>query len=133
MRPSDFKLNTDYLTIANVDKFRQSITVPPFTLNPGQTYLTSLELVIPGSVGCFIQTYIHHDSWQNEKIWGAGNGGTILNVGGVPVYVSILTYLVSNDRIRVDFFIDADSDQPVNVPMQSVQLKFLRFKIPNLF
>lgn len=132
MRPSDFRLTTDYLTIANVDKFQQTVTVPPFTITPGQAYTTSIELAVPSSPGCFIQTYIHHDSWQNPKIWGAGNGGTILNVDGTAVYVSILTYLVASDRIRIDFFIDADTEQNVDVPMQSVQFKFVRFKIPNL-
>ncbi|MBR3254232.1 hypothetical protein IKF88_00660 [Candidatus Saccharibacteria bacterium] len=132
MKPNDFILNSDYLTLANVENKTYTVTVPTATIPSSGKYTATYNFNRDNIAQTFTRFYIHHSTWPNQKLWGMGpDGWSVFTHNGnrleERMYVSTPTDGTIKLRIQVTGNVGA------TIPTHTITIKAFRFKVPNLF
>lgn len=132
-RPSDFTLNSDYLTIAQTDKTEQTINVEAGSvaslISLTQDFIFKAE---PGSISRFMIR-------ANNGNYSVGNDLTIKLAwdNSNKVIGKVRVYRINADicRFSLDYqnFNSNPSTNPSNYPAMTYTIKIASFKSPNLF
>lgn len=133
MKPSDFKLNSDYLTIANVENKAYSITVPLVVMPSSGSYTLSYNLQCKPIKQSITRIYMHHSSWSDANLWGVGTFGVIgwKANGNQDVYENVVISTPNDSTIKVS--IELQGSSGITVPTHTIKLRVFRFKVPNVF
>jgi len=137
MKPDDFDLNSDYLTLANVDNYAETITVPAVTVPAGGKYKFNYDITAKKPIkATFVRMCVHHNKWSDSTIWGVGGfGSTAWMDNGHRIVETMNSYSLSDNKIRFTSTISLDpaSSSNVTVPAHTIKVRISRFKIPNVF
>lgn len=132
MRPNDFILNSDYLSIAQINNSTYTITIGAGTLQPypqtGWVSTQTFDFTIPSYQGIIDRVLIKKDS--NDYVLGTTHSFMAsANVGG-----HINVYRASKTKLRVDVTLsNTDNANPSSYPNMTFKVKVARFYPPNVF
>jgi hypothetical protein len=126
-KPSDFILNTDYLTIAQTGHSEYTITFPPGTLQPGETYSNSIELDVPAVNGAIDRILI---KLNDEPYFYLGNyiELSLGEYGDGAIYINRL----SPEKIQITQFLTNHSEYIISYESNQYTIKITTFKPPNV-
>lgn len=136
MKPRNFKLNSDYLTIANVENKSYTISVPAGTVPAGGSYTLEYTLQCRAISQAITRTYIHHSSWDNPNLWGVGTFGVVgwkNNDTNQDIFEYIMVSTPTDSTIKVSLELHDYDGTGATVPEHTIKLKAFRFKVPNVF
>lgn len=132
MRPNDFIMNSDYLTIANVENNTYEVTIPGGQILPSGLYTATFNLSRSNISQTFTRVYIHHSKWDNPSLWGIGStGDTIFEDNGRSFYERIFVTTPADNTLRLK--VEVQGDANAMVPSHKITIKAFRFKVPNVF
>lgn len=132
MRPRDFILNSDYLTLANVENRTYTATVPSTVIPSGGLYSVTFNFTCKNVPKTITRAYMHHSKWQNQNAWGVGRlGDTIWEDGNNMFYERMFVSTPSDNTIRLT--VEIQGTVGATIPMHEIIVKVFRFKVPNVF
>lgn len=130
-RPSDFILNSDYLSIAQTGRSEYTATFGGGTLQPG------------GSPGDYIVQHadftIQSEPGSIDRIMISTNNGDFYigsqtSFEAAPLaYGSLDVYRISKNIVRADMIVANSSDYVNTFPPMSFRIKVTSFRPPNVF
>ena len=133
MKPSDFTINSDYLTLANVENRTYTATVSGAVIPSGGAY--TLDYTFPcKAVGQTItRACMHHSVWNDSSLWGVGRSGSTAwtTSNNESIYESFLLTTPSDSTIKLSIRISGTAG--AIVPAHTITIKVFRFKVPNVF
>lgn len=130
MRPSDFKLNSDYLSIAQIDAKTYTVTVGAGTLQPGQYLVQNFNFTIPSRQGAIDRILIKKDS--SDYI--AGSFAHFYIGVGNPIHGYLSVFHSSKTNLRAELALwNTDTSNPHSYPNMSFKIKVASFHPPNVF
>ena len=132
MRPNDFILNSDYLSIAQIDNSTYTITIGAGTLQPypqtGWISTQTFDFTIPSQQGIIDRILIKKDSSD----YALGSKLSFTASANVSGYVNV--YRASKTKLRVDVTLNnIDNANPSSYPNMTFKVKVARFYPPNVF
>jgi hypothetical protein len=122
-KPSDFKLNTDYLALAQVSGAEYVAVFPSETFPGGQAYDRTRDFILPAVKGAI------------DRILISCNGGDY-TIGSAVVFSSklrVFVYRPDASTIRIRLHEYNVSSGGYAMPMQTIKIKVSSFKPPNVF
>ena len=134
MKPSNFKLISDYLTIANVENKTINVNIPGGVTPSGNVYTVSYTFQCKPISQSITRAYIHHSSWSNPNLWGLGTHAIIgwTNGNNEGIFEEVVISTPTDSTIRVDIQFQGYQWASVNVPAHTLTIKAFRFKVPNV-
>lgn len=132
MKPSDFKLNSDYLTLANVENRTYSATIAAAIIPHDGIYTASYTFSCKSVDQAITRACMRHSKWNNQSIWGVGTSGyTAWEDNGHFIDETYIISTPNSSTVKLD--IQLRGDAGINVPAHTITLKVFRFKVPNVF
>lgn len=132
MRPRDFAINSDYLTIANIENDTFTATIPSGVVPSGQIYSTDFTFTYKNIPQTITRAYMHHSKWQDETIWGVGKyGDTNWKSGNTIFYERMFITTPTDSTVKLHIEIQAPTG--TTIPNHTITIKIFRFKVPNVF
>ena len=133
MKPNDFKLNTDYLTLANVENLTWTISVPTVTLPAGGLYSATYTFHCQNVPLCITRSQMHHSTWDNATLWGVGRfGETIFKNSSNNNFLERM-HLTTPTGDTLQFKIELQGTPNTTAPAHTIIVKVFRFRVPNVF
>lgn len=131
MRPRDFILNSDYLTLANVENRTYTASVSGVIPSNG-LYTATFDFACKNSPQTITRAYMHHSKWQNQNAWGVGRfGDTTWEDGNNAFYERMFVSTPSDNTIRLS--VEIQGTVGATIPTHEIIVKVFRFKVPNVF
>ena len=130
MKPSDFRLNSDYLSIAQISAKSYPITVGAGTLQPGQYLTQNFDFTIPSQQGAIDRVSIKKDSLDYIA------GSFIMFYIGVndPIRGYLSVFHSSKTNLRAELVLwNIDYDNPHSYPNMAFRIRVATFHPPNVF
>lgn len=132
MKPSNFYLNSDYLTLANIDKLNFTATITGAVLPSSGQYTIEYTFNCKNVGQTISRFYMHHSLWDDPDLWGVGRFGSMAwKQGSADVYEDFLILTPTNSTIKLKIFLSGTADTHVN--QHTIKIKAFRFKVPNVF
>ena len=133
MKPSDFRLNSDYLTLANIENLTFTAYVPSVTLPNNALYSTTFNFSCKKTPKTMLRTYVHNSTWAEPNLWGIGTtGGNLLeNASSDLFFERFFISTPTNGTIRLSVEIQGTAGK--TFPAHQITIKAFRFKVPNVF
>ena len=125
MKPNDFILNTDYLSLAQTDKRTLSVFFAPETFSGGTAHNRTQDYTIPRTQGAIDRILISHNG-------GSFKVGDRLVISTAPNLAYINVYRTNPSTIRVRRHVYT-SQSSYSLPTQNIQIKLASFKPPNVY
>ena len=127
MKPNDFSMNTDYLSITQTGKYTFTVVVPGGTVPAGGQTIQYYDFVIPAQKGAIDQMMIKRDN-------GNYNLGHMLSIyeNGTPIGSIWAERTVSSNmqaEVSIDNFF---SSSALTYPTMTFTIKVASFKPPNV-
>lgn len=122
-KPSDFILNSDYLSLAQTGSTEFTAYFAQATLPAGQPYTQYQDFSAKGDAGG-IDMYLVSLNGSDYAI-GPEYVSSVVNP-----FLSVIAFRISPTKIRVQ--LHGYSSSGYNMPMQTVKLKVSSFKAPNV-
>lgn len=132
MRPNDFILNSDYLTLANIENKTFAVAVPGGVIPSDGIYTATFDMSWQNISGTLVRIYIHHSKWAEPNLWGIGAyGDTTYTDNGNYFYERMFVTTPTDKTVRLS--VEIQGDVGTTIPSHTVTIKAFRFKVPNLF
>ena len=132
MRPSDFKLNSDYLTLANIENLTFTASIPSTTLPSSGLYSATFNFSCKNIPKVMTRSYMRCSNWSEPNLWGVGaSGGNLLENGSDAFYERMFVATPTNGVIRLSVEIQGGVGK--TIPAHEITVKVFRFKVPNVF
>ena len=132
MRPNDFIMNSDYLTLANIENCTFEAFVPGGPIPASGLYTAEFNFKYQNIPQTISRTYIHHSMWSNPNLWGIGShGDSTFSDGGGTFYERMFVSTPANDTVNLR--VEIQGTNGATIPAHTVTIKVFRFKVPNLF
>ncbi len=131
MKPSEFKLNSDYLSIAQTGRREYTATFAGKTLNPygqgGDYTIETTDFTIASEPGAIDRIMISTDK-SNYYI-----GEQMSLHPANYLYGALFVNRINKTTIRVQFVMDNYDSSAHSYPTQTFYIKITTFKSPNIF
>lgn len=127
MKPSDFILNSDYLSIAQVSSNTYTVTIGGGTLQPGGYTEQNFDFAIRNQTGASDRILIKRDSGD----FALGSYRQIMPTQTTPGFISV--YRTASNNLRAQIVIENYSPSAVSYPAMAFTIKVTSFKPPNVF
>ena len=127
MKPNDFSMNTDYLSITQTGKYTFTVVVPGGTVPAGGQTVQHYDFAIPAQKGAIDQMMIKRDN-------GNYNLGHMLSIyeNGNPIG-SIWAERTVSSNMQAEVSIDnLFSSTALTYPTMTFTIKVSSFKPPNV-
>lgn len=133
MKPSDFILNSDYLTLANVENRTYTATIAGAVIPTSGSYTLSYTFPCKAVGQTITRAYMHHSVWNNSSIWGVGRSGSTSwrNSSNEAIQETYLVTTPTDSTIKLTVALSGDAG--AIVPSHTITIKVFRFKVPNVF
>ena len=133
MKPSDFKLNTDYLTLANVENLTLNVAVPASQIPNSGTYTINNTYKCKNIPIAITRACMHHSTWANDSLYAVGRAGQVeFKDSSQNVYHERIRLTTPNgDTLGVK--IDISGTAGTTAPAHTITIKVFRFRVPNVF
>ena len=128
-KPSDFIMNTDYLTLAQSGKYGFTATFPSETFAPGNSYTRTRDFSVPSIKGALDRVLIS----QNGGNYVIGSYYLIPYDDNVLKSVSITVFRANSSTVRVRLFVHVGGGENFVMPAQTIKVKISCFQPPNVF
>ena len=125
MKPNEFILNTDYLSLAQTNQKTISAFFAPEPFSGGQAHNRYQDYNIPRPQGAIDRILISHNG-GNFRV------GDRLVISSSPNIVYVKVYRTNPSTIRVHLHVYT-SQSSYNMPTQNIQVKVDSFKPPNVY
>lgn len=123
-KPNTFIMNTDYMSIAQTDKYTHVYTVNGGTVAAHDQFITYADFTVPSQKGSIDKLFVS----VNDGPLKIGNRCGFLNIGYVDFYRT------SPTNLRAELVINnAMGNTPINYPLLKFTIKGVMFKPPNVF
>lgn len=132
MKPSDFSLISDYLTLANIENRTYTASIPGAVLPSSGEYTVDFTFNCTPSKQTITRAYMNHSKWNNANLWGVGReGSTSWNEGNEQVTEDM--YITTPTDSTIKLFVRIQGNANVNISSHTIKIKVFRFKVPNVF
>lgn len=125
-KPNDFILNTDYLSLAQTNKAELTAYFPAETFTPGYAHDRNQDFTVPSSPGA-IDTFMISHNGGDFKLGG------FLALSINTQVLSIIVYRLNANTIRVKLHEFTNKTGGYSMPAQTIKVKLVSFKPPNVF
>ena len=127
MKPNDFIMNSDYLSIAQIGKYNFELTIQSTTIAGNDQIVSEVEFGAISQKGAIDQIMI----CVNNGEFRIGNryAYTINTNVGIILYV----YRKNQSTIAVTYSINNGNSSSVVVPTTKFKIKIISFKPPTMF
>ena len=139
-KPSDFIMNTDYLTIAQASRLSPTtVTFPSQTFPTDSSgmhaFYLEREVSFPASAGSIERFYIQYDGVWNSASQLSGGGGYDYTISGSKQGWSLHLYRKNANTItaRCDYTPPEQAQTTPSTPALTFQISAVSFKPPNVF
>lgn len=127
MKPNEFKMNTDYLSIAQTNKQEVTCVIPGGTVRGGGQVLQDYDFNIKPTPGSIDQIFISKDG-------GDYMVGHMFATRINPAYMEVIVNRTSASNLRVELMVsNFISSSSVSYPTMTLKVKIISFKPPNVF
>lgn len=128
MKPNEFIMNTDYLSIAQIGKNEITMVINSGTLSPGEQRRQQADYTIYAEDGAIDQIMLSSDG--NSFVVGSTD---TLSTNGTDIG-TIYVFRTSRSNIRVVASINNTfSPDPLTYPTITYKIKISSFRPPNIF
>jgi hypothetical protein len=124
-KPSEFKLNTDYLALAQVSDAEFTAVFPPETFQGGQVYDRTQDFTLTATKGAIDRVLISHNGSDYTV-------GSALTISTAPI-LTLFVYRPNSSTLRIRLHEYTSSSSGYAMPMQTIKVKISSFKPPNVF
>lgn len=126
MKASQFLLNTDYLSLAQVDKSDYTVNVNAGTLAAGANTVQNFDFTTSTQDGLLDRAIIKKDN--DEFMYGAK-----MHLEPVTDVVGdIQVFRTSATNLRVEFMLENTGASSASYPAMDFVVKIVSFKLPNM-
>lgn len=127
MKPSNFILNTDYLSIAQISSGNHTVTVPAGTLAAGASTEQNSNFSVTAQAGAVDRVLISKDGGR----YYVGSYRQINPAGTIYGFVNV--FRTSTNNIRVQVVLENQSGSSATYPAMVFGIKMSSFAPPNVF
>ena len=133
MKPNDFILNSDYLTLANVENRTYTATISGAVIPSSGGYALDYTFPCKAAGQTITRACMHHSTWNNTSIWGVGTSGstTWKNSSNKTIDEAFILTNPTDSTIKLSVYLRGDAG--AIVPSHTITIKVFRFKVPNVF
>lgn len=128
MKPNDFTMNTDFLSIAQIGKHNFSVVLPAGTVPAGGQNIQSYDLSIPKQKGAIDQMLIKRDSGN----YMVGHAFSIYKNGAAIGILRADRTTASNLHVEIQIN-NLFSSSALSYPAMTFTIKVSVFIPPNVF
>ena len=132
MKPSDFSLISDYLTLANIENREFTADIPGAVLSNAGLYTVNFNFSVKAQPQTITRAYMHHSKWHNANLWGVGRFGDTDWYEGTHYIIERMFLTTPNDS-TVKLAVEIQGDPGTSISSHSIKIKVFRFKVPNIF
>lgn len=125
-KPSDFKLNTDYLSLAQTGNTTCTVNITADTLGPGDNTVQNFDFSTTAQSGLFDRAIIKKDN--DEYIYGPNL--QLESATDLEGYLQV--FRTSAMNLRVQFYLENTGTSSVSYPAMTFTIKIVSFKLPNM-
>lgn len=131
-RPSDFILNSDYLSIAQTNRGSFTITIPPGNLQPagqtGDTVDLTFSYKYPASTGSIDRFMVKVDDWKYEAAFYI-----VITFGENEEAIGYISlYRANPTTIKARYFVGNRSQSIITYQSFPIKIKITSFHSPNV-
>lgn len=132
MKPNEFIMNTDYLSIAQIDTNSYLITVGAGTLQPNSSTTQNFDFTIPARQGAIDRVLIKKDS--QDYLVGSYMRFYIGNDPASLIYGYLTVYHSSKTNLRAELILwNPDLNNALSYPNMAFRIRVATFHPPNVF
>jgi hypothetical protein len=125
-KPSNFIVNSDYLSLAQKSNTDFTVVFPAETFQPGAREIRTHDITVPSINGAIDEIMIS----RNDGDYMIGN---YLVVEGNSPSLSFYIFRPSPNTLRVRLFTSNSSPNGYSMPMQTIKVRVSSFLPPNIF
>lgn len=133
MKPSNFKLNTDYLTLANVENLTFKVSIPSVQIPNSGLYTAEYTKNCKNLPIAITRACMHHSTWSNPSLYGVGRYGTIVFENSNQDVFNERVHLSTPNGSTLKLTIELQGTVGTTAPAHTVTVKVFRFRVPNVF
>ena len=125
-KPSDFKINTDYLSLAQVGTATYTVNITADTLAAGADTVQTSDFSTTSQNGLFDRVAIKKDS--DDYLYGA----KIHLEPATDLEGYLQVFRTSATNLRAEFVLENTGASSASYPAMSFTIKIVSFKLPNM-
>lgn len=130
MRPSDFRFNSDYLTLANIENLSFEGYISGGVMPSGEIITRTFTFSCKNIPQTITRVYIHHSEWE-PTVWAIGRyGSTGWSKNGNTYTERIFVSTPTDSTIKLQVELQGPSGS--SIPAHTIYVKAFRFKVPDV-